>query len=343
MMTTGAGILGTGVCLPEQLLTNEELASRFGITTEWIFERTGIRQRHIAAPHQACSDLAIVAARRALAAADTLPEEIGMVIVSTISGDYPSPATAALVQGALGIPGAICFDLSAACSGFVYGLVVGCHAVTCGFSRKVLLIGAEVLSRIVNPDDCDSVILFGDGAGAAVIGPVPDGFGLLATDAGTIGSEHEAIMVPAGGSRLPLSAEVLADQLQYVRMDGNQVFVFAMRILGNSAMRAMNKRGLTPTDIALFVPHQANRRIIEAAAGRLDLPLERFVVNLERIGNTSSASIPIALDETIRTGRIVHGDHLMLTGFGAGVSWGSALLRWHSPGSDQIHTKGDEP
>lgn len=338
-MIAGAGILGTGAFLPELLLTNEELAGRFGVTSEWILERTGIRQRRIAALHQACSDLAIAAGRRALAAAGTLPEEIGMVIVATISGDYSSPATAAIVQGALGIPGAVCFDLSAACSGFVYGLVVGCHAVSCGFSRKVLLIGSEVLSRIVDPDDCDSAILFGDGAGAVVIGEVPDGFGLLSTDAGTIGSEHEAIMVPAGGSRLPHSAETLADRLQYVRMDGNQVFMFAMRILGNSAMRAMEKLGLSPEDIALFIPHQANRRIIEAAAGRLELPLERIFINLERIGNTSSASIPIALDEAIQTGRIRHGDHLVLTGFGAGVSWGAALLRWHSTGSDQIHTK----
>lgn len=340
-MTGGAGILGTGAYLPEQLLTNEELAERLNVTPEWIFERTGIQQRHIASPEQACSDLAIAAARRALAAANTAPEEIGMVIVATITGDYISPATAALVQAALGIPGAACFDLSAACSGFVYGLIMACHAVSREFSRKVLVIGSEVLSRVVNRSDCDSAILFGDGAGAVVIGPVPDGYGLLATDVGTIGDEHAAIMIPAGGSRLPVSAETLAGQLQFVRMDGGQVFMFAMRILGNSALRAMEKMGLSVADINLFIPHQANRRIIEAAAGRLDLPLDRMVINLERIGNTSSASIPIALHEALGLGRILHGDRLVLTGFGGGVSWGSALIRWHSPGGDQIQDKGE--
>ncbi len=326
-----AGIVGTGVYLPEQRLSNAALAERFKVTPEWIYERTGIRSRGIAAPGQACSDLAIEAAKCAMTSAGAAPDEIGMVIVATSTGDYRTPATAAIVQHALGIPTAACFDLSAACSGFVYGLLVGCHAVSCGFSRKVLLIGAEVLSQVTNPADCDSAILFGDGAGAAVIGGVPEGYGLLASDVGTIGSESTALFIPSGGSRQPTTQETLAGDLQYVRMDGQQIFMFAMRVLGNSALRAIEKAGLTLADIGLIVPHQANRRIIEAAAGRLDLPMDKIVISLEQSGNTSAASIPIALHDALTTGRIRHDDRLVLTGFGGGVSWGSALLRWYAP------------
>ena len=339
MMKTGAGIVGTGTYLPEQILSNEELSARFEVTTDWIFERTGIRNRCIAAPGQACSDLAIEAARRAMADAGAAPEEIGMVIVATSTGDYLTPATAAIVQNALGIPSAACFDLSAACTGFVYGLMLGSNAVACGFTGKVLLIGSETLSRIVNPLERDSAVLFGDGAGAVIIGSVPDGFGLLATDVGTVGAEYAAVMIPTGGSRRPTTAGTLAEQLQYLHLDGNKVFMFAMRALGNSALRVMGKGGMTLADINLFIPHQANRRIIEAAANRLELPMERIVINLEQYGNTSSATIPIALHDALKSGRIGHGEHLVLTGFGGGVSWGSALIRWHSAGSDQIHKK----
>ena len=329
-MTIAAGIAGTGSYLPEQILSNQELAERFGVSTDWIYERTGIRNRRIVAPGQACSDLAIAAGRHAMSAAGARPDEIGMVIVATSTGDYRTPATAAIVQHALGIPAAVCFDLSAACSGFVYGLLTGCNAVTSGFCRKVLLIGAEVLSQVANPLDCDSAILFGDGAGAVVIGAVPDGYGLLATDAGTTGSEYASLLIPAGGSRLPVSQEALAEQLQYVRMDGQQIFMFAMRVLGNSVVRVIAKAGLSLADISLIIPHQANRRIIEAAAGRLELPMGRIVIDLEQCGNTSAASIPIALHDTVAGGRINHGDNLVLSGFGGGVSWGSTLVRWHS-------------
>jgi 2-oxoisovalerate dehydrogenase E1 component len=340
-----AGIVGTGAYLPEQRLTNEELAARLDVSTNWIYNRTGIHSRRIAAPEQACSDLAIEAARRAMADADAAPEEIGMVIIATSTGDYPTPSTAAIVQHALGIPAAACFDLSAACSGFVYGLMLGCNAVSCGFSRKVLVVGAETLSRIVNPMDKDSVILFGDGAGAVIIGAVPEGYGLLATDVGTTGSDHAAVLIPAGGSRLPTTPETLTEKLQYLRMDGNQVFMFAMRVLGNSALRALEAAGLSVDEIDLFIPHQANRRIIEAAAGRLELPMDKIVINLEQYGNTSAATIPIALHEAWAAERIHHGDRLVLTGFGGGLSWGSTLVRWYAPGvcraprGDQIHNE----
>lgn len=334
-----AGIVGTGAYLPEQVLGNEELAERFGLTPEWILERTGIRQRHIAAPGQACSDLAIAAGRQALENAATLPEEIGLVIVATSTGDCRAPATAAIVQAALGIPNALCFDLSAACSGFVYGLTVACSLVVSGECGKALVIGAEVMSRVVDPADLNTAILFGDGAGAVVVGPVAEGFGLLATDAGSDGSEHALVSIPGGGSRMTAVPGKPSGGMLFLQMDGVHLFMFAMRVLGDSALRVIKNAGLSPEDIDLFIPHQANLRIIEAAAGRLDLPMEKTVLHLEHCGNTSAASIPIALHEAVRNGCIGPGDRVVMTGFGAGLSWGSCLLRWHSDGRSHIPQK----
>ncbi len=322
-----AGIVGTGSYLPEQVLDNGELARRFGLTPEWILERTGIWERRIAAPGQACSDLAIAAAREALENAKTRAPEIDLLIVATSTGDCRAPATAALVQAGLGITEALCFDLSAACTGFLYGLTVACGQIASGGSGKALVIGSEVMSRVVDPMDLNTAILFGDGAGAVVVGPAAEGYGLLATDAGSDGSEHALVSIPGGGSRL-----TAAPSDAFLQMDGVQLFMFAMRVLGDSALRVIRKGGLSPEDIDLFIPHQANMRIIEAAAGRLNLPLEKTVMNLEHCGNTSAASIPIALHETVRNGRIGSGDRVVMTGFGAGLSWGSVLLRWSAPG-----------
>jgi len=338
-MRVAAGILGTGAYLPEHVLDNSELAVRFGLTPDWILERTGIRQRRIAAPEQACSDLAIAAARQALKNASIAPEEIGLVIVATATGDFRSPATAALVQTALAIPNALCFDLSAACSGFVHGLTVACGLVESGQCCNALLIGAEVMSSVINPDDLNTAILFGDGAGAVVIGAVPEGYGLLATDAGSDGSEYALSYVSAGGSRMPVTAETLSSGKQFMQMDGVQLFMFAMRVLGDSVMRVIRSADFTMDDINLIIPHQANRRIIEAAAARLNLPMEKMVLNLENYGNTSAASIPIALHEAVFDSRIKHGDRIVMAGFGAGLSWGSVLIHWHSDGSDHIHKK----
>jgi len=323
-----AGILGTGIYLPEGELTNEELSERFGVPVEELFTLSGIKRRRIAAPEQACSDLAIAASRQALENSHTAPEEIGMVIVATSSGDYPTPATAALVQKGLGIRAAGCFDLKANCAGFVYGLMAGCSMVSNALAPKVLLVGAEVLSRSLNSTDLNSLLLFGDGAGAVVLGPAAEGYGLLASEAGADGSAYDALIVEAGGSRLPSTRQTLEQKLELVRMDGGRIFMFAMRILGDSALRVIRKAGLTVDDIDVFIPHQANRRIIEAAAMRLGLPLERFVVALEDCGNTSAAAIPIALHQALGEGRINPGDRLVMTGFGAGVCWGSVLLRW---------------
>ena len=323
------GIIGLGHYAPEKLLTNAELEKTLGIPAKMILQLSGINQRHIAAPEEATSDLAVKAARLALANAKTEPDEIGLIIVSTCSPDCYGPSTAAAVQEQLQARRAAAFDLAAACSGFVYGLVVGCSLIKTGLYRKVLVIGSEVLSRITDWQDPDTAILFGDGAGAAVLGEVPAGYGLLGTDLGADGAGFDTIKVPAGGSRLPTSAETVAQRLHYTKMDGASVTMFAMRVLGDSVIRSLAAAGFGPDAIDLLVPHQANLRIIEAAARRVDLPLEKTAVNIDRYGNTSSASVPIALSEAAAAGRIRRGDRVVLIGFGAGLAWGSCVLKWY--------------
>ncbi len=322
-----AGIIGLGSYLPEGVLTNEELARRFDVTPQWIFERTGIRQRHIAASGQHCSDLAIAAARQALANSGTAPDELGLIILATSTPDQPSPASAARVQHALEATRAGSFDLSAACSGFIHALTMACHLVDSGQSERILVIGSELLSRYVNPNDRDTAILFGDGAGAAVIGRVPHGYGLIASDLGSDGSLYDAL----GISRAPTIADVeriaaSSVSVPLIYMDGWQVFGFAMRVIGDSVRRLTQNAGVALTDIDLFVPHQANQRIIEAGARRIDMPLEKTVMSLETHGNTSAASIPLALDSAVRSGKVKAGETLMLEGVGGGFTWGAVLL-----------------
>jgi len=324
----GVGILGAGSYVPEKVLTNEELEKLFSLSAESIFDLTGIRMRHIAAEGEATSDLAVQAALKALEAAGTSPAEIELVIVATSSPDNIASPCAALVQSGIKAAKAAAFDLCAACSGFVYGLVMGCQVIRSGLYKKALVIGAETVSRITNMTDRDTAILFGDGAGAVVLGELPEGYGLLGSDLGADGSKHHVLNVPAGGSRMPASEETVRNHLHTIQMDGFSVFKFAMRAMGDSAMRALTAAGLTPGQLDLLVPHQANLRIIEAAAGRLDLPMEKVVVNIERYGNTSSASIPIALNEAVAEGRIRRDDIIILTGFGAGLTWASCAVRW---------------
>ncbi len=324
----GVGILGAGSYVPEKVLTNEELEKLFSLSAESIFDLTGIRLRHIAADGEATSDLAVQAALKALEAAGTSPAEIELVIVATSSPDNIASPCAALVQSGIKAAKAAAFDLCAACSGFVYGLVMGCQVIRSGLYKKALVIGAETVSRITNMTDRDTAILFGDGAGAVVLGELPEGYGLLGSDLGADGSKHHVLNVPAGGSRMPASEKTVRNHLHTVQMDGFSVFKFAMRAMGDSALRALTASGLTPGQLDLLVPHQANLRIIEAAAGRLDLPLEKVVVNIERYGNTSSASIPIALNEAVADGRIHRDDIIILTGFGAGLTWASCAMRW---------------
>ncbi len=328
MEKVNAGIAGIGVCLPERVLTNDELAEMVDTNDAWIQERTGIRQRRIAAADQAASDLGIAAAREALSSAGVAPQEIDLIIVATATPDMQFPATACLIAEKLGLDATPAFDVAAGCTGFIYALTIGSQFIVNGFYRTVLVIGTEVLSKVTNWTDRETCILLADGAGAVVLRPVAAGQGILAMKLGADGAGGKELSLPAGGSRLPLTAEGLAANLNKLHMNGSEVFKFAMKMLPEVTGQALKLAGLTPADLALIIPHQANLRIIEAAARRMELPLEKFMVNLDRYGNTSSASIPIALHEALATGRVRPGDALALTGFGAGLTWGAVVLRW---------------
>jgi 3-oxoacyl-[acyl-carrier-protein] synthase-3 len=324
------GIVGIGTYVPEQVLTNQELESRVETSDRWIRERTGIRERRIAKPDQAASDLAVIAARRALADSGVAPDEVDLIIVATSTPDMIFPSTASLVQERLGCGPVAAFDLSAACTGFVYGLVVGAQFIAADTYRTVLVIGTETLSKILNWEDRSTCVLFGDGAGAVVLRPVPAGRGLLATCLGSDGSGGDFLKVPAGGSRLPASALTIEQKSHYIHMNGREVFRFAVRILGEAADEVIRAAGLSQEQVNLFIFHQANIRIIEAAVKRLGLPMDRVVVNVDRYGNTSSASIPLALDDAVRSGRLADGDRVVMVGFGAGLTWAAAALCWYS-------------
>jgi 3-oxoacyl-[acyl-carrier-protein] synthase-3 len=322
-----ARITGTGSHVPAKVLTNAALEAMVATSDEWITERTGIRERRIAAPGEACSDLAVKAAEQAIRAAGVRPEDLDLILLATCTGDYPLPATACLVQHRLGASRAAACDLSAACCGFVYALSVADAYVRTGM-RHVLVIGSEVMSAVLDWTDRNTCILFGDGAGAAVVSGVQGDAGILSTHLRSDGALHELIAVPGGGSRLPLSEKVVAEKMNCVKMKGNETFKVAVRMLEEIARETLASNKLTIKDVDLYVPHQANVRILKAVADRLSLPLEKIMLNLDRYGNTSAASIPIALDEAVRQGRIKDGSLVMLGAFGAGLTWASALIRW---------------
>ena len=328
MSGISAGIIGVGMYAPEKVLTNAELAGMLNVTEEWIETMSGIRERHIAAPSQAASDLGAVAAQRALAQAGVSSDEVDLIIVSTSTPDMQFPSTACIIQERLGIKNVPAFDLTAVCSGFVYALTVGAQFIANEFYRTVLVIGTEAVSRVINWSDKDTCMLIGDGAGAVVLRQVPSGYGVLSAKLGADGSGASFMMVPAGGSRKPTTAEVIEKKMNKIQMNGQEVFKFAMKKLPEVTEQALELANLHTEDLKLIIPHQANRRIIEAAARRMDLPLEKFMVNVERYGNTSSATIPIALHEALETGRIKSGDLIALTGFGGGLTWGSLIMRW---------------
>ncbi|MBE0466115.1 MAG: ketoacyl-ACP synthase III, partial [Candidatus Desulforudis sp.] len=324
-----AGIVGIGTYLPERVVANRELESLVDTSDEWIRERTGIRERRIARPDQSTSDLALIAAERAMADGGVAPEEVDLIIVATATPDMMFPSTASLVQERLKCRAAA-FDLAAGCTGFMYGLVAGGQFIATGTYRTVLVIGAEILSKILNWEDRTTCVLFGDGAGAVVLQPVPAGRGLMATCLGSDGSGGDLLKLPAGGSRLPASTMTVEQKLHYIHMNGREVFRFAVRILVEAAVEVIRAAGLDQGQVDLFIPHQANIRIIEAAAKRLEVPMERVLVNVDRYGNTSSASIPLALDEAVRSGRLTDGDRVVMVGFGAGLTWAAAAMRWYS-------------
>ena len=329
MSPAGAVIVGHGIAVPEGRLTNADLEARVDTSDAWIVERTGIRERRIAGPDESTATLATTAAAAAIKSAGLTPSEIDLLIVATQSPEQPMPHTGAFVGEQLGLQCGS-FDLAAACSGFVYELVVGASMLATG-SRNVLLVGAETVSRLMDPTDRSTTILFGDGAGAAVIAPGESGEGLIAWDLGCDGSAAGLLEIPAGGSRLPTSIETVHARQHYMTMAGQEVFRRALRVVVDSCSTTLDKAGLTASDVDWFVPHQANLRIIEGGAHRLGVPREKTIVNIERYGNTSSASIPIALFEAVDDGRVQPGDLVLVCGFGAGMTWASALIRWSAP------------
>ena len=322
-----ACIAGTGSYAPANVVTNADLERMVATSDEWIRERTGIRDRRIAATGEACSDLAVQAGKRALTAAGLAATDLDMILVATCTGDYPLPATACLVQHQLGATKAAACDLSAACCGFVYALSVADAYVKSGM-RHVLVIGSEVMSAITDWTDRNTCVLFGDGAGAVVVSASDGEQGILSTHLRSDGTLCELIMVPGGGSRTPPSEKVIAERLQYIKMKGNETFKMAVRTLEEIARTTLSANGLRVEDLDLYVPHQANVRILKAVIERLGLPREKVLLNLDRYGNTSAASIPIALDEAVREGRIKDGSLVMLGAFGAGLTWASAVIRW---------------
>lgn len=322
------GIIGLGSYVPEKVVTNHDLEKTLDTSDEWIVERTGIKQRHIAAPDEATSDLATHAAERALAAAGVAAEELDLIIVATATPDMFFPSTACLVQANLKATNAAAFDLAAGCSGFVYGLVVGTQFIKAGLYKKVLVIGAETLSRILDWTDRNTCVLFGDGAGAAVLGETEAGYGVLGVQLGADGTGGDLLKMPAGGSRMPSSELTVAERKHYVHMNGNEVFKFAVKVMGEAVIKALDHAGLQPHDVNYFIPHQANIRIIQSAARRLKLPMDKVMVNIDKYANTSAASIPIALEEAIHDGKVKSGDVVAMVGFGAGLTWAACVLRW---------------
>lgn len=322
------GILGTGSYLPENKVTNFDMEKIIETSDEWIRTRTGIVARHFAAENEATSDMATKAALKAMEAAGVTADEIDMIVLATLTPDMAIPSTACLVQANIKAMNASAFDLEAACSGFIYGVEVARNFIATGTYNKVLVIGAEKMSSILNFENRGTCILFGDGAGAAVLGPVEDGKGILASELGADGSKGMVLKVDAGGARMPATIETVKDKLHYLTMEGNEVFKFAVRVMGSSSLRVIEKAGLKVEDIDYLVPHQANMRIITSAAKKLKLPLEKVKINLDKYGNMSAASVPVALDEAIREGQIREGDKTVLVGFGAGLTWASCVIQW---------------
>lgn len=328
-MNKSVGIIGIGSYVPEKIVTNKDLEKIVETSDEWIVSRTGIKQRHVVEPGVATSDLATYAAEKALLDAGVTADEIDLIIVATATPDMLFPSTACLVQDKIKASKAAAFDLSAGCSGFAYGLVTGSQFIKAGLYKKVLVIGAETLSTILDWSDRNTCVLFGDGAGAVVLGEVPAGYGILGVDLGADGSGGELLKLPAGGSRIPTTNESINQRLHYLQMSGNDVFKFAVKVMGEAAVKALDNSGLSHTDVDCLIPHQANIRIIQSAAKRLKLPMEKVIVNVDKYGNTSAASIPLAMDEAIKNDKLKNGDIIVLVGFGAGLTWASCVIKWY--------------
>jgi 3-oxoacyl-[acyl-carrier-protein] synthase III len=323
-----AGVLGTGSALPEKIITNADLEKMVETSDQWITDRTGIRERRQAAPEETTSTLSVKAARIALEKAGLKPTDLDLIICSTISPDMPLPSTASLIQRELGATGCCAFDLAAACSGFLFGMTVAEQFIRTGASEHVLVIGAELLSRYLDYKDRATCVIFGDGVAAAVFGRVEPPSGILAHELHTEGQYAEHLFIPAGGTAMPASCKTVEQGAHYIKMRGNELFKVAVRSLEDVSRQVLTDAKLEPDDIDLFIPHQANQRITEAVRERLGLSSDRVYSNISHVGNTSSASIPICLDECVQSGRLKKGDLVLMSAFGAGVTWGAVLMRW---------------
>ncbi len=328
MMRRGSTIAGMGLSIPPRVVTNRDLEANIDTTDEWIQTRTGIRERRVAADEVATSDLALDAAREALTAAGVRAADLDLIIVGTATPDMLFPATACLVQDRLGAKRAGAFDASAACTSWAYAVALGHAAIAAGRAERVLVIGAETLSRIIDWTDRATCVLFGDAAAAVVLRPCAPDEGFLAFHLGADGAGGPLICQPGGGSRRPASVDTVAAREHYIKMNGREVYKFAVRTIPRAIERVAAQAGIAVDDVDCFVPHQANLRIIEASAKRLGQPLERFFINVDRYGNTSSASVPVALYEAVQQGRIRPGDLVVFVAFGGGLTWGAAAMRW---------------
>ncbi|HDP98994.1 MAG TPA: ketoacyl-ACP synthase III [bacterium] len=321
-------ITGLGYAVPEKVLTNFDLEKMVDTSDEWIRTRTGMSERHIADENTASSDLSTQAATIALAEAKLKPKQLDMIIVATVTPDTLFPATACYVQKNLGAVNAAAFDINAACSGFIYGLTMADAFIRSGFYKNILVIGAEILTKITDWTDRATCVLFGDGAGAAVVQPANGGSEILKTFIKSDGRLTDLLILPAGGSRIPATHESVDKRLHYLRMEGQEVFKYAVKAMGDAAIETLKSAGVSSDELALLIPHQANIRIIQATARRIKLPMEKVMVNVDRYGNTSAASIPIALTESIQQGRLKRGDYCLLVSFGGGFTMGAVLFKY---------------
>jgi len=327
-MRRSASIVSTGAYLPSRVLSNAELEKMVDTTNEWILSRTGIRERRIAADDEFTSDMGARAARQALELGGINPQSIDLIIVATCTGDTVFPSTACYIQDKIGATRAAAFDVQAACSGFLYALVTAEQFISAGAYQTILVIGAEKLSSIVNWKDRNTCVLFGDGAGAVILQHRPGARGLLAFDLGADGAQTSILSVPASGCRMPITPSVIDQRLQYLQMSGKEVFKYAVNAMNRSAEQCLEKAGVKPEQIRWFIPHQANFRIVDAVAQRMNVGMEHFVMNLDLYGNTSSACMPIALHETAMAGKLDRGDLVLMVSFGGGLTWASTVLEW---------------
>ncbi|MGL4533749.1 MAG: beta-ketoacyl-ACP synthase III [Fusobacteriaceae bacterium] len=328
MKNKSAGIIALGAYVPEKIMTNFDFEKIMDTSDEWIKSRTGIEERRFAAPEQATSDLAVEAAKKALENGGISAEEIELIIVATCTPDYLLTSSACLVQKKLGAINAAAMDLGAACSGLVYALTVANSMVVSGVYKKILVIGAETLSRIIDIEDRNTAVLFGDGAAAAVVGEVEEGYGILSSHLGSDGDINETLIVKAGGSKYPMTEERMKNKENYLKMKGQEVFKFAVNALPNATKEALKKSGLSAENVDIVIPHQANSRIIETASKKLGIPMDKFYLNLNKFGNTSAASIGIAMEEALNKNLIKKGDVVAITGFGGGLTFGSLIMKW---------------